>query len=389
MSVYEFGPFRLDVEQLLLTRDGVPVALGPKVVATLLALVENPGDVLAKGVLLDRIWPEGFVDEASLAQNVHVLRKTFREHGVVDPIETIPRRGYRFTAPVRLAAMTGRTREPRRWIAAALAGVGFVAASLVLVASSGVEHRSAAPAALADNPAQLYQVGRYYWNLRTREGVRKSLGYFQQVVDAAPRNARGYAALADANVALGDYCYGTHQPAVYFARARAYAQQALALDPNSAEAHATLGFLALDRNDMPIAETELRRALALDPTYASAHEWYGIALLGSGRGADGLHHLKAAADLDPLSVTATAWLGSAAFANRRFGDAIAYSRQALELVPQRADALMTLGAAYEARGEYDRAVETFKRYGALGAYYRPAAAALLGAVGERGGALGL
>ena len=48
---------------------------------------------------------------------------------------------------------------------------------------------------------------------------------------------------------------------------------------------------------------------------------------------------------------------------------------------------MTLGAAYEARGEYGRAVETFKRFGALGAYYRPAAAALLAAVGERGGAV--
>jgi tetratricopeptide (TPR) repeat protein len=188
---------------------------------------------------------------------------------------------------------------------------------------------------------------------------------------------------------MGDYCYGTHEPAVYFARARAYANTALALDPNSAEAHATLGFLALDRNDATIAEAELQRALALDPSYAPAHEWYGIALLGSGRVADGLHHMKTAADLDPLSVTATAWLGSAAFANRRFGDAIVYSRHALELVPQRADALMTLGAAYEARGEYGRAVETFKRFGALGAYYRPAAAALLAAVGERGGAVGV
>src|ERR1700676_994698 len=64
MSVYEFGPFQLDVEQLLLTRGGEPVALGPKVVGTLLALVEHPNDVLAKGVLMDRIWPEGFVEEA-------------------------------------------------------------------------------------------------------------------------------------------------------------------------------------------------------------------------------------------------------------------------------------------------------------------------------------
>ena len=57
MSLYEFGPFQLDVERLLLLHEGAPVALGPKVVETLLALVEHPGEVLAKGALLDRIWP--------------------------------------------------------------------------------------------------------------------------------------------------------------------------------------------------------------------------------------------------------------------------------------------------------------------------------------------
>src|ERR1700730_11218787 len=104
MSIYEFGPFRLNEEQLLLTCAGTPVALGPKVVETLLALVEHPGDVLAKNVMLDRIWPDGFVEEANLSQNIHVLRKTFRQHACADPIETVPKRGYRFAAPVlRLA----------------------------------------------------------------------------------------------------------------------------------------------------------------------------------------------------------------------------------------------------------------------------------------------
>ena len=384
MSVYEFGPFQLDVEQLLLMYGGEPVALGPKVVETLLALVGSPGDVLAKGVLLERIWPEGFVDEANLAQNVHVLRKTFRRLGMNDPIETIPRRGYRFTAPVRrLAALPVREapaavgRAPSRRIAVALMSAAFVAASVVLVASSGLGHRAHARPARSDDVAQLYQIGRYYWNLRTRDGVRKSLSYFERVVDGDPGNARGYAALADANVAMGDYCYGTHQPAVYFARARAYATTALALDPLSAEAHATLGFLALDRDETSVATAELQRAIALDPSYAPARAWYGIALLGGGRASDGVRQLQKAADLDPLAVTATAWLASHAYASRRFGDAIVYARQALELAPQRTDALMTLGAAYEARGEIERAVAAFQRYGAVDAYYRPEAAALL------------
>ncbi len=382
MRVYEVGPFRLNADQLLLMRGAQPVALGRKVVETLLALAEHPGDVLAKTGLMDRIWPEGFVEEANLTQNIHVLRKTFREHGSPDPIETVPRRGYRLTLPVRLAAALAPPRPPARRafgrrLAAALAGVAFVAAALALAPGYGSGEHRAAPGALSDNGARLYQIGRYYWNLRTREGVRKSLGYFAQVVDSDPGSARGYAALADANLSMGDYCYGTHRPAVYFARAREYARKAVALDPNSAEAHAAFGFVALYRNDATAALAELQRAIVLDPAYSPAQEWYGIALIGRGRMSEGVARLKLAADLDPLSVAAVAWLGKAAYQDRRFGDAIAYSREALELSPQRTDVLATIGEAYAARGDIGRAIEAFRQFGAVNRYYRPQAAVLL------------
>jgi DNA-binding winged helix-turn-helix (wHTH) protein/Tfp pilus assembly protein PilF len=396
MSIYEFGPFHLSAEQLLLSYEGDPVALGPKVVETLLALVEHPGVVLGKSALVDRIWPEGFVEEANLAQNIHVLRKTFRRYGCADPVETVPRRGYRFTAPVRCladlppprataVAVQEQHTPPRaiaahpiaRRIAAAIAGAAFVAASLLAVVSYSSGHRATASAALSVEGARLYSIGRYYWNLRTRDGVRKSLTYFAHVVDTDPRNARGYAALADANLAMGDYCYGTHDPPVYFARAHEYAKKALALDPNSAEAHAALGLVALGRGDANAALPELRRAVALDDSYAPAQEWYGIALIRRGRVAEGVTHLKTALRLDPLSVATIAWLGAAAYQEGRFDEAIAYSRQALELSPRRTDVLMTMGQAYEAQGDPDRAIEAFERYGAIGRYYRPEAAALL------------
>jgi DNA-binding winged helix-turn-helix (wHTH) protein/tetratricopeptide (TPR) repeat protein len=396
MSIYGVGPFQLNLEQLLLTHEGRPVSLGPKVVETLLALVERPGEVLTKGFLMDRIWPEGFVEEANLSQNIHVLRKTFRNHGSADPIETVPRRGYRFTAPVRRlvnvptaqipvvplqvtqAPPTARVRSVlSRRLASAIAGAAFVVASIVLVASYSFGYREAAPGALSANGKGLYQIGRYYWDMRTRDGVQKSLGYFAQVIDTDPRNAVGYAALADANLAMGDYCYGTHRPAVYFARAREYAEKALTLDPNSSEAHAALGLLALDRKDMKVAVAELQRAIALDPSYGPAHEWYGIALLGGGRLSEGVAHLKIAADLDPLSVATIAWLGSAAYLDGRFDDAVVYSREALELSPRRTDVLATIGQAYEAQGDINRAIGAFKRFGDANPYDRPEAAALL------------
>lgn len=382
------GPFHLNVEQLLLTYEGRPVALGPKVVETLLALAEHPGDVLSKAFLMDRVWPEGFVEEANLAQNIHVLRKTFRRHGSKDPIETVPRRGYRFTGtvqrtsdsvfvPAPLVQAPAVKSSPSRRIAAAIALAAFAATSVVLVASYGFSYKSAAPQALSDEGTRLYHVGRYYWDMRTRDGVQKSLNYFAQVIDTDPYNALGYAALADANMAMGDYCYGTHRPSVYFARAQQYAEKALTLDPNSTEAHAALGLLALDRKDMTVAVAELRRAIALDPSYGPAHEWYGIALLGRGRLSEGVAHLKIAADLDPLSVATIAWLGSAAYLDGRFGDAVAYSQEALELSPRRADVLATIGEAYEAQGDINRAIAAFKRYGDVNPFDRPEAAALL------------
>ncbi len=376
MSVYEFGPFQLDVERLLLLHEGAPVALGPKVVETLLALVEHPGDVLAKSALLDRIWPEGFVEEANLAQNIYVLRKTLRATWGVDAIETVPRRGYRFVAEVRRVEHVPLAEPPlvretvpapapqrhpgyRRLLAAASVAI----AALGFALTAAFAHRAPSGPVLSPNGARLYQIGRYYWNQRTRSGVEKSLAYFSQVIDTDPRDARGYAALAEANAIMGDYSYGNQSPNVYFERARGYAERALAIDANSAEAHASLGLIALDKNDIDTAIDELERALQVDPSSGPAHEWFGIALLYKGRAHEAFRQLQTAANLDPLSVSTTAWLGSVAYLDHHFNEAIAYSRQALDLEPQRTDALTTIGEAYEAEGNYARAVATFKRYG--------------------------
>jgi eukaryotic-like serine/threonine-protein kinase len=101
-DLYEFARFRLDATERTLTRDGVPVPLAPKVFDTLLVLVRNSGLVLEKEELLRAIWPDSFVEESNLAQNISQLRKALGE-GSVEPrlIETIPKRGYRFVAEVR------------------------------------------------------------------------------------------------------------------------------------------------------------------------------------------------------------------------------------------------------------------------------------------------
>ncbi len=100
--LYEFGPYRLDTAERLLLRDGEPVALTPKAFETLAALVERSGHLIEKDELMKVVWADAFVEESNLTNNVYALRKLLGsgENGRTY-IETVPKRGYRFTAPVK------------------------------------------------------------------------------------------------------------------------------------------------------------------------------------------------------------------------------------------------------------------------------------------------
>jgi Tol biopolymer transport system component/DNA-binding winged helix-turn-helix (wHTH) protein len=133
--VYEFGPFRLDAGQRVLSRGETPVPLAPKVTETLLALVERAGTLVTKEDLMRSVWPDTFVEESNLAQNIFRLRKVLGGDDEQSYIETVPRRGYRFACPVRRPTVRIETppvaRQPRapRWLIPAVA-----AAALLLVA---------------------------------------------------------------------------------------------------------------------------------------------------------------------------------------------------------------------------------------------------------------
>ena len=99
---YEFGPFRIDSVECVLLRDGAAVPLTPKVFDILLMLVENRGQVVEKDKLISAIWPDSFVEEGNLTQNISTLRKALGEGaGGHTYIQTIARRGYRFVGSVR------------------------------------------------------------------------------------------------------------------------------------------------------------------------------------------------------------------------------------------------------------------------------------------------
>lgn len=96
--VWEFGLFHLDEFERLLLHDGQPIGLTPKVFDTLIALIEHSGHLVAKEELMGKLWPDTFVEEGALTRNISDLRKALGEEQYV---ETVPKRGYRFVAPVR------------------------------------------------------------------------------------------------------------------------------------------------------------------------------------------------------------------------------------------------------------------------------------------------
>ena len=100
--IYEFDHFRIDAEEGLLWRDGHVVPLAPKAFEMLVLLLENNGHLVKKEQLMERIWPDTFVEEANLTNNISLLRRVLQGERSEDYVKTVPRRGYRFDANVRV-----------------------------------------------------------------------------------------------------------------------------------------------------------------------------------------------------------------------------------------------------------------------------------------------
>jgi TolB-like protein len=129
---------------------------------------------------------------------------------------------------------------------------------------------------------QAYLRGRYCWNQRTIDGIRKAVEHFRQAIDCDPSYALAYAGLGDALAMLGIY-HGL-KPNDSFPKAKVAAHRALEIDDGLAEAHATLGFCAQYFDwDLIAAERELNEALRINAGYPSARQWYGMCLALSGR----------------------------------------------------------------------------------------------------------
>ena len=204
---------------------------------------------------------------------------------------------------------------------------------------------------------QLYLKGRYFWNKRNEEGVRKGIDYLQQAIDADPPYALAYAGLADCYIVLGAPL-NVLPPKEAFSKAKAAATKALAIDDSLAEAHAALGVVKQRFDwDPEGAAQEFRRAIELNPAYATAHQWYAINFEILGQADAAIAEAKRAYELDPLSIIINARLGHSYYFARRYDEAIEQYKKTLELDPNFAIAHSRLGWSYTQKGMYREAVE--------------------------------
>ena len=513
---YQFGPFRIDTAERLLHRGGEVVSLPPKVVLTLLVLVENGGRMVPKDDLIKAVWPDTFVEEGALARNISLLRKTLGDTGE-NPvyIETVPKRGYRFIAPLEngSGAKTGplspakKAAGKSRYLLPAFLLIATAATFLILgmqmgyqavpgpppvmtgpalavlpfrsiendpqqayfadgttqalisslaslgrfrvvslVSDPGQRDTAAWNAILRDRSVRLvlsgailrsggrvridaqlmdpatrnvhwaksyereagnvmaleseiataiaseiqsnvtaqdgrhaahprpvkpealdaYLRGRYYWNRRSEEALRRAVDHFQRAIALDPEYALAYTGLADSYSLLGSIGTDGMPPNEAMPLAKAAAAKALALEPDLADAHVSLAYVHLSYDwDLPAAEREFARALKLNPNSATGRHWYSHYFMASGDLAKATEQMREALRLEPLSPSINIGAGWCLYFSRRFPDAIERFRSVAELEPTLPLAHQTLGMAYQQNGQIDEAIEEYKRAAAF------------------------
>ncbi|MFQ5724209.1 MAG: protein kinase, partial [Terriglobia bacterium] len=203
---------------------------------------------------------------------------------------------------------------------------------------------------------QLYLRGRYHWNQRTPEGVRRGLEYFEEALQKDPLFALAYAGVAD-SYAVGNGSYLGLTPQEARPRAKAAVMKALDIDDTLAEAHTTLadGLLYYDW-DWEGAEREFRRAIELNPNYATAHQWYAEYLWAMGRHDEAIAQARLAWQSDPLSLIVNTTVGITLYYARRYEQAIDQFHQVLEMDDRFVPARIQLVRAYGQKGMLNEAI---------------------------------
>ena len=390
--ILRFGVFQANLAARELRKHGVRVRLPGQPFCILSMLLEKPGEVVKREQMRQRLWAaDTFVDfEHGLNSAIKKLRAALGDSPDNSRyIETIPRLGYRFIAPVEQVS-TAVSQPPDvpaniDFVPPAVTAEGtpkekhlnlfglsippFAAALVILVivatgvyftwsrlrgagpakskVASGAESSKpvSQPVSSAKSAAahELYLKGIYFWNKRNLAGFQQAIDYCQRAAAVDPNYAPAYAGLANSYTLLA--AYSSASSTLYIPQARAAAKRALELDEGLAEAHAALALILQNHDwDWQGSEKEYRRAIELDPNYATAHQWYAEHLMWLGRFDEALKESERARELDPLSLIIATDHGAILYYSRQYDRAIEQFHNVLRKDPSfgRAAALLTI-----------------------------------------------
>jgi DNA-binding winged helix-turn-helix (wHTH) protein/tetratricopeptide (TPR) repeat protein len=377
LTPLRFGAFELDLHSGELRRNGVKVRLADQPRQILQLLLERPGELVTREQLRERLWTHGtFVDfETGLNTAVRKLRDAL-DDSAANPrfIERVPRRGYRFIAPVSSApASRAEASSPKTpvfgrpvrtaWIAATFL---VIAAAAVLIAhavgSRGAHGRGAsAPArareARAANPQahELYLKGVLAFGGQSPQATRDAVGYFERAVATDSDFTDAYSLLAQAQFQF--LVSGSLAPRDVAPKAEAAARKAIELDDTLAMAHRTLGaILHTYYWKWDDGDREFRRARELSGDAVDLHGIGFQGLIRARRIDEALAEAERVRKLDPRSFAAHINVAVARRASGQFDRAISELRRALELHAGRARGHFQLGVTFVLMGRPQDAI---------------------------------
>jgi TolB-like protein/tetratricopeptide (TPR) repeat protein len=203
-----------------------------------------------------------------------------------------------------------------------------------------------------------YLKGRYNWNQRTDDGLRKAVGYFESAIKKDPNYAAAYSGLSDVYLTMFDYDILSFEESTR--KAKQAAQRALEIDKDLAEANNSLAHIYLHDWHWREAEEGFKRALELDPGYVLAYHWYALCLTALGRSDEAVEQMKIARELDPLSVRISADLGMALLAAGKYDDAIRQEEKTMELDSNARSPYWIRGMAYQQKKMSDEAIKDYR-----------------------------
>ena len=207
-----------------------------------------------------------------------------------------------------------------------------------------------------------YLRGRASWNERTTDGLEHAVSYFNQAIAKDPNYAQAYSGLADTYALLGDWQYAAMTTKEALPKAKTAATKAIELDQTLSEAHTSLAF-TLDGFDWDLqrAGQEFQRAIELNPGYATAHHWYSWHLALFGKYEEAIGEMRKAQTLDPLSPIINADLAELLTIAHQEDESIQQSQKTIDANPDFAMAHNQLAQAYLAKRLPDKAIPELRK----------------------------